>query len=456
MGQNNSPETAATSRNTEPKKKKKGILTLVIIVAAVLAVVVSYCLVNHFTGAGKLAEGDYDGAISAYEKDFLFSSSALADAITARTEAILLAGEEAFSQQDYEKAMDLFASAGDAGKERWADAVYEQCAALLKSDGSDEALKFMDRISDEADGQAQIDAAYSLIAREFFLYSREQDYQRSKEVYEKCVNDPAAKVNAEILGELLAGNYLPAAVLADTSIISESTDLSRDEWAEAFTDVIDPIHAEDISTGFSGRAALNVVAVENLAGQGLDTREAVIRIASSSGDDWHYGGMCTSALGYSWPGGRSETVSADELNEIYARCGTAPSGKILIAAQTQGYVRKYGPFPYILWDLMRQLPQENYPCSLDEVEYIVQLDYDFQRVGVYTNGAAALREYATVAVFRAADMEQLYKSGRVNGNEPEESAWFIVGADNDYSSGGAPNMGEEIYSAISWILEQLS
>lgn len=206
MGQNNSPETAATSRNTEPKKKKKGIMVPVIAVIAILAVIVSYCLANHFTGAEKLAEGDYEGAISAYEKDFLFSSSAL---VEARVEANMLAGEEAFSQQDYEKAMDHFASAGDAGKERWADAAYEQCEALLKSNGSDEALKFMDRIFDEADGQAQIDAAYSLIAREFFLYSREQDYQRSKEVYEKCVNDPAAKVNAEILGELLAGNYLP-------------------------------------------------------------------------------------------------------------------------------------------------------------------------------------------------------------------------------------------------------
>lgn len=445
MGQNNSPETAATRRNTEPKKKKKGILTLVIIVAAVLAVVVSYCLVNHFTGAEKLAEGDYEGAISAYEKDFLFSSSAL---VEARVEANMLAGEEAFSQQDYEKAMDLFASAGDAGKERWADAAYEQCAALLKSDGSDEALKFMDRISDEADGQTQIDAAYSLIARKF--YSSKQDYQRSKEVYEKCVNDPAAKVNAEILGELLAGNYLPAAVLVDTSIISERTDLSRDEWARAFKYVIDPIHAEDISTEFSERSIMNVVAVENLVGQGLDTREAVIQIASNMNMDLH-------SAGYRQPGGQTQYVdSADELNEIYAQCGTAPSGKILIAAQAQTYAREYGPTSYILWDLMRQLPQENYPCSLDEVEYIVQLDYDFQRVGVYTNGAAALREYATVEVFRAADMEQLYKSERVNGDEPEDQALFIVGRDVDYLSGGAPNMGEEIYSAISWILEQLS
>ena len=51
------------------------------------------------------------------------------------------AGEAAYSAQDYYGAIDFFAAAGTAGKERWADAVYEQALVLIKNSEPDNAIK---------------------------------------------------------------------------------------------------------------------------------------------------------------------------------------------------------------------------------------------------------------------------------------------------------------------------
>ena len=101
---------------------------------------------------------------------------------------------------------------------------------------------------------------------------------------------------------------------------------------------------------------------------------------------------------------------------------------------------------------MRLLPGEYYPSSLDEVEYIVLVDYDYRKEGNYMFVTVALQEYAEVSVLRATDLQQLYISQRIDGNSAP-SSFSYSGSPPAWKSGNAPNMGQEIHTAISSIMD---
>lgn len=298
------------------QEKKSARYRRIVLGAAVLIFAVSYCLKNQITGRKNLAEGDYRGAVSAYEKDVLLSESK-------RTEAILLAAETAFSAQDYKAAMDCFAAAGDAGKERWADAVN---GAL-------------------AEGAAEMAAA----------------------------------------------------------------------------------GGGDFGSG--------------------DVHDAFVRLAN-------WPSTIESDKRVSW----EDELFVSSLDDLYARCGLDPNGKILIVMQKHGYSEQEELKEIsqeIPIGLMRLLPAENFPSGLEEVEYIIFVDYNYKAVDRYTHGTIALREFAEVTVLRAADRESLHTSGIVNGSLPPNSITYSKSAP-EWRSGGAPRAGEEIYSAVSWVLERIS
>ena len=139
------------------------------------------------------------------------------------------------------------------------------------------------------------------------------------------------------------------------------------------------------------------------------------------------------------------------LNSLYEQCGKNPNGKILIIVQRHTYSGR-ATSQAILWNLMRLLPGDYYPSSLDEVEYIVLVDYDYRKEGNYMFVTVALQEYAEVSVLRATDLAQIYISKRIDGNEPP-SSFSYYGSPPAWRSGNAPNMGNEIHSAIASIIE---
>lgn len=298
------------------QEKKNTLYSRVIFGIAALIFAFSYCLINHAAGDKRLAEGNYREAVSAYEKDVLLSESK-------RTEEILIVAETAFSAQEYEAAMDCFAAAGDAGKERWTDAV----------------------------------------------------------------NGALAESAAEMA-------------------TAEGGDFGSSDVHEAFVSLAYPSSI----------------------------------IESDKGVSWE------------------NELFVSSLDELYARCGLKPNGKILIMMQKHRYSDQEEPEKLaqeIPIALMRLLPAENFPSGLEEVEYIIFVDYDYKVVGRYTHGTIALREFAKVTVLRAADREALHTSGIVNGSPPPDSVTYSKSAP-EWSSGGEPRMGEEIYSAVSWVLERIS
>lgn len=465
--QNNQSGSGVVASNTNGKRKNKGVIFTIISVAAVLVLVLSWCLINHSNGSKRMAEGNYAAAVSSYKKDFLFSG-------TQRTEATLLAGEAAYSAQDYYGAIDFFAAAGSAGKERWADAVYEQALVLIKNSEPDNAIKLLNQISNETRAQEQIGVASLLKAQQQYsagdvdaaiqtaqgiqntkyadvtafldmvyhstgseLFAAE-DYQGAKEAYEKCEKDPVAKTNAETLRRLIAKDYYQAAILANTSIINGNTDLSRKQWTDAFESFIGTPNLTDINKALAGEAAKAVVAGNSVFESSTVRNSFNIKAPSGS------------MIGSYKSSSEYEFVISN-LNSLYDQCGKNPSGKILIIAQRHTYSDRTTS-QAILWNLMRLLPGEYYPSSLDEVEYLVLVDYDYRKEGRYMFVTVALQEYAEVSVLRATDLQQLYISQRVDGNSAP-SSFSYYGSPPAWKSGNAPNMGEEIHSAISSIIE---
>ena len=117
--------------------------------------------------------------------------------------------------------------------------------------------------------------------------------------------------------------------------------------------------------------------------------------------------------------------------------------------------------------MMQKLPKQLYPETLSEVEYIVFVSYDYEKEGYYSDdsvyavfgyGPAALREKAVVQILHMPDGDIVYKSETVLGPEPPKKLSVPANIDvltdssRHWGSGNAPNMGKEIYSALSTII----
>lgn len=283
-----------SSRRTENHKKPNGglVVALCSAGAVIILLVFGWCFLNHSNGNKRLSEGHYTQALNAYRKDFLFSR-------TQRIQAAMLAGEEAYSKKNFDVAATYFWYAGEEGRDRWADSVYESAVQKIHDGEPEEAISLLNTISDETRAQEQIgvaqlaiaqnqfetgnweqavltaqainnttyadvntfcDKVYHSVGKQFFDRG---EYEEARDSYTKCVQDETAETNKIILKVLLEQEYEDAAVLADRSIRNEKTDIPRTEWGEAFSSVIgssDPYLAklgnalgkgEDIPTFFA-------------------------------------------------------------------------------------------------------------------------------------------------------------------------------------------------------------
>ena len=140
-----------------------------------------------------------------------------------------------------------------------------------------------------------------------------------------------------------------------------------------------------------------------------------------------------------------------DLKNFYTQCGKDPQGKILIIVERHDYPEHNASYA-VLFDFENALPAKYYPSSLDEVEYIVLVSFDYQKTGNYMNSTVALREFAEVRVIRLPYQNQMYRSQRINGDSAPYS-FMYSGNPPAWKSGDAPDMGSEIEAALSVIMK---
>ena len=269
---------------------------------------------------------------------------------------------------------------------------------------------------------------------------RSGDYQGAYQAYSTCRNDSVAKNNAAILGMLLEKKaYAEAADLADSCIENGTTDLSRAQWTSVFTLLIAQTPEDDIETILSGKNAIRTV---SQAGN-VDYDAAKQGLASKVPS-----GKMVDGIVVSKEGGKISS-----MEELYKKCAGDPDGKVLIVAEYRMFSsnnldRK------VLWDLMGELPDAYYPKSLDEVEYVILLSYDYEVEGYYFGGltsCSALRENGKVSVISLPGRKTIYDSPVKEGWNPPESFVTSSTSSQSWNSGGAPGLQNYLLAGLAEI-----
>lgn len=129
-----------------------------------------------------------------------------------------------------------------------------------------------------------------------------------------------------------------------------------------------------------------------------------------------------------------------QLKEI---TGTNPNGKILIIHNRndwEDHVDLYNK-------LMLNLPDQYYPENLESVEFIIELKYDQESVGKYTDGSSAIRPDAIVTAYKAPRWNKIYSA-----TEKGSVKTFVYGNE---SRDNKPNIYAAVEAAIAKIETQL-
>ena len=167
--------------------------------------------------------------------------------------------------------------------------------------------------------------------------------------------------------------------------------------------------------------------------------------------------------GDSFSGGKGcvqDCYITDSIYEkILADCGADAAGKVFVTRVIHPYQYSAGAAllsntEYCLaFTAMEKLPDELFPSSAAEAEYIIQCESKYQFVGEYDHGTDAVREYTTVKLIRFPDGELLSET-TVYGDDPPETIEY-TGNPPAYRSGGKPS-DEEVFAAITQYCSQIA
>ena len=371
--------------------------------AVVLAVLfVGLCFFNHAKGDKYMSEGDYPKACKAYRGDMLFSNE---DCYS----AAMLAGEYYVTEGDYGEAATYFKYAGEKGAARYTECLLEAGEQACAEKDYPAAIQYFKEAGKDGHGR---------------LYDAIYEYAK----YELDYNHDFQKA-ATLLDRIEDGDIISSL----KSIIKLQKELQKARPAEQ-TD-------EDSSWNQMQRQFVAMSPSGTMIGRYSRLSEDAFYIVN--------------------------------LEELYSYLGTEPHGKVLMIAQKTDYSSKEtrSDSQYsqgVLLNMMQMLPKQFYPESLSEVEYVVFVSYDYEKEGHYSDNSAlsilggvgpdALREKAEVQILHMPDGDVVYESETVLGpNAPDKLSVpanmdIVIDSSRHWGSGNAPNMGKEIYSALSTII----
>ena len=396
------------------------------------------------------------------------------------TNSMLGLGEEAFSEKEYQKAAAYFEKAGEKGEKQWADAVYAEGMRLLAEGDAEGAIAYLQQIGDREDAKRQIGAAQMMLAQTLYergdyeraiseveaiedrslietaaflndayyrygmqLFGQGQ-FEKALDAFRKCSDHAFAEANAEILEQILVHNDLYEAtrlVLAYTD--AAKTEIPLETWKSVIIPRLDAFSAVELNGN------LKTGCIKALLNQTSELSRELLEQSVPQGE--FVGSFEATTEDY------FVLKSLDGLYDgAYGSLGTQPAGKALIVVckaigswELQDKARPYS----VALGLMNCLPVDLIPASLEEVEYIVLLTYGQTAEGYYdwAYGIRALREDGKVEVLHLPDGEKVFQSETVSGEKPPASISYNMFDAPKYRSGGAPNMGEELFNALSAI-----
>ena len=469
-GQTSVKSTAGRTRKRSGKtgkSKNRSPVKTVAAAAATVLLLLGWCGANHLRGNQAMQQEDYAKAVSAYRADFLFSGKRY-------TEALRLAGEECFEKGDYVTAADYFLRMGSDGEARWSDAVYEQAVLLIQEGKYEEAITTLENIAGEERAAEQKGLAQLEIAKELYrsgrtndaitlansientkyanviaflnnIYLNEaeicvdnEDFRGAIKAYKKCQDDAEAAFNLSVFENLMDGDpYLAAtAVVEDRE--KGTSGYTIGDWYQIFEKVIDKLPAAtDLNVNLSRETAKGLLdtPVDFNDKSHVDSFKIFLKglymidTVQLSGDD---------------------CFVIKSMTDVYNQCGTAPAGKILIVLQTHSFPDKTATY-IVSNGVMSLLPAEYRPASLEEVEYVVMINYNYSKTGKYTKGTVAVCENAKITVYRMPEKKNIASSSSMKGDRAPNS-FSYYGTPPAWYSGGAPDVSKKLVEMLKKIM----
>lgn len=493
--------------NTKPKKE----VNLLAVIGAVLALVVIvagifiWCGHNNKMAKKAWADKDFETAIEYCGKDFisgkklipeirydqaceLFNSEKYLEAAEIFQEvgatedwqdAQYMYGLTMMFEGNYQEALTAFENSGEQGFASWLevkcsmaydlyfDEDTEGAIAILEPlaehDVVDEALTELmtwalkDAVWDEDAAAVErwitaLDGKINLKHKDFnsVNYFRGQEALRSKDYtaaighFELCTESPD-KDYAKVFRLLQSGKIMEAAELVG-SLKGATLPFALDSsWITIFREAVGGDPENNMEDWMKDTAIQKLLSYD----EGY-----VMEPTYMTFGDWSY----MDAEGYVGPIDEDEDAWAvEDLDALYAKCGTDPKGKVLILRKQYSYPKGETYYAVDSW-LMGFLYPEQFPSDLSEVEYIMTVTYDYGNAGSYIRtssfGGNTKKEYVTflrtkamVEMIHLPDKKSVFKSQWIQGgNQPAA----LSGEDN-WISGTMPEPAEQIIAAVEKI-----
>ena len=91
--------------------------------------------------------------------------------------------------------------------------------------------------------------------------------------------------------------------------------------------------------------------------------------------------------------------------------------------------------------------------TLDEVDYVVVLSYDFKEYedGFYLSETVPLQEYATIYIYSVRDSANIWTSSVIEG--PPPGSFSYANEPPEYHSGGSPDVEATFIEAMEFIMK---
>lgn len=145
----------------------------------------------------------------------------------------------------------------------------------------------------------------------------------------------------------------------------------------------------------------------------------------------------------------ADGISEAQYSDLLSLTATAPAGKILVLHRWSEFGTGEKNINLDL-GLMRTLPDEYYPGSLEEVEFVILMDATYERTGAYESGTVRIHETTTLTLYNAAG-EELYTE-TVEGLDDDYMYYF--GEAPEYYSAASPDMKAALEQAFALIATQ--
>lgn len=145
----------------------------------------------------------------------------------------------------------------------------------------------------------------------------------------------------------------------------------------------------------------------------------------------------------------ADGISEAQYSDLLSLTATAPAGKILVLHRWTEFGTGETKINLDL-GLMRTLPDEYYPGSLEEVEFVILMDATYERTGAYESGTVRIHETTTLTLYNAAG-EELYTE-TVEGLDDDYMYYF--GEAPEYYSAASPDMKAALEQAFALIATQ--